>query len=301
MMLSGLGNFLLSNLKSRWEEIVRDVENVLGARTGSRVVVYSTWMYAFPIVEVWGMETHGVATVLDLLERGLLEPVILHLEPDGENMLLALVGYRPSRIIFYDPVALEETTPIIFIPFNIYSIGMSLIGRSTPALTVIPIDFANLETSIEALGRFFPQGVEIANRFFEYNPTLHDLLRMLGTLYEKVDLNPIIFLAPYQNFLELDKDSKTCARILDKVTYPIFGELGIRPLLRRWVIRALALYGKKLLDMFKRGKIKIETDREDRPIRVTSTPSLSDMAFDVVDYIWKYLLEQEAKKEKGED
>ena len=52
--------------------------------------------------------------------------------------------------------------------------------------------------------------------------------------------------------------------------------------------------------MFKRGKIKIETSREDRPIRVTSNPSLSDMAYDVVDYIWEYLLEQEAKREKEE-
>ena len=258
-MVTGVGELLLSTLgQEGWERVRNEISRFLSERAGHNVKVSDNWMIVLPILEVYSMNVHGGENILDLLREGKLLPVLSSQLPtkDSEDMLKMFLARSPRLIIFLEPrnplqlEHLSNIVPLIFVPFNVGEIGVKLLESSRPAITVIPIDFTDVEYSLELLRNEFPEGLNILERFFNKYQDVHDLLQTLGTVYEKAEYNPIIVLAPYQgefkekNLIDILHSLLIGPLRVDSILYTLI--LGLEPT-RKTVLRNLTSTGKKIL------------------------------------------------------
>ena len=266
-MLIGIGDLLLSNLVGeKWEEVRNMIERFLEQTEGEEVAISNRWVVAIPIVELWGMNVHEVPTIVELLEKRLLEPIIYAV--GIVRYLTFLKASKPRLLLFAEPIpqdleALMRGTggaiPVIYIPFNINEIGRRLTLEEKPAVTIVPVDFVDLEGTVKILEKYFPEGIEIMNIFFRQNPELYNLLHMLGTAYENVEYNPLILLMPYQDLKRGEEIEDIAKSILTTfLVSPVMWAVKGREKYRQ----ATAICGSELLEGFRSGKLIISSGYE---------------------------------------
>jgi len=266
-MLTGVADLLLSNLLGeKWKELRSMIERILEQTEEEKVTVSNRWIVAIPIIELWGMNVHEVPTIVELLERRLLEPIIYAKGID--RYLTFLKASKPRLLLFAEPIPQDLTTlirgeggsiPIIFIPFNIDEIGRRLTLEEKPAVTIVPVDFTDLEGTVRVLETYFPEGVEIVDRFFKQNPELYNLLHTLGTAYENVEYNPLILLMPCQELKRGEEIEDIAKNILETfLVSPVMWTINRREDYKL----ATAICGSGLLEGFKSGKLVISSGYE---------------------------------------
>jgi len=295
--LTGVGDVLLSNLESgAWKGIMRELRRIFKKRYDVPIFISPQWIYAVPIVEVWGMELHEIPSIVELVEKEILRPSIYAEDIMGRPsyFLAHLTARSPTFLLFSEPIPWSFTgvkvghRPVIFYPFDISSIGMQLLEEKKPAVGLIPLDFTRLEQNMEILEKAFPTGLEVVNGLFKSRPDIYDLLMKLGTIYEEGELNPIIILMPYQNIANRRID-----KTIEDLALSLLHSLStILPALNSWDNKIdktalLVLAGSKLFEKQRKGEIKVKLNAKRTPFLGMSSTIAPQSA--IVDLIFEIL------------